>query len=262
MTSIDRTAYPRFTRVVSAQELAESFTPTPDEVAWARGKTHTDPHLLALAVRLKAYQRLGYFPKLGDIPAVVVDTVRGVLGLPDGVAPETDADRTAKRHRGFVREYLGVKYEAAKVRAVAEQAIRVAALTKDNPADLINVALEELVRARCELPGYSTLDAMAATIRGEVNGEFFTLVSGRLEWAERVRLERLLVVDPATRRSEFDRIKAPARAATLGKFTARLAHLQALDALGPTQAWLDGVPPGKATHFAGQAQLCAARLAR
>jgi hypothetical protein len=255
VASIDRTAYPRFKRVVSAQELAEAFAPTPDEVAWAREKTQSDPHLLALAVRLKAYQRLGYFPKLDDIPAVVVDTVRGVLDLPGGVSPETDADRTAKRHRQFVREYLGVRYEAAKVRAVAQQAIRVAAATKDNPADLINVALEELVRARCELPGYTTLDAMAATIRAEVNGEFFALVSGRPAWAERARLDRLLVVDPATRRSEFDRIKTPARAATLGKFKARLAHVQALDAIGPTEAWLDGVPPGKVAHFASEARL-------
>ncbi|MDF3310582.1 DUF4158 domain-containing protein [Rhodococcus sp. T2V] len=211
--------------------------------------------MLALAVRLKAYQRLGYFPKLGDIPAVVVDTVRGVLDLPGGVTPKTDADRTAKRHRQFVREYLCVRYEAAKVRAVAEQAIRVAVQTKDNPADLINVALEELVRARCELPGYTTLDAMAATIRAEVNGEFFALVSGRPAWDERARLDRLLVVDPATRRSEFDRIKTPARAATLGKFKARLAHVQALDAIGPTESWLDGVPPGKVAHFAGEARV-------
>lgn len=241
--------------MVSAQELAEAFTPTPDEVAWAREKTQSDPHLLALAVRLKAYQRLGYFQKLDDIPVVVVETVRGVLDLPDGVTPETDADRTAKRHRQFVRKYLGVRYEAAKVRAVAEQAIRAAVATKDNPADLINVALEELVRARCELPGYTTLDAMAAAIRAEVNGGFFALVSGRPAWAERARLDRLLVVDPATRRSEFDRIKTPAQAATLGKFKARLAHVQALDAIGPTEAWLDGVPPGKIAHFAGQARL-------
>ncbi|MFD4433703.1 Tn3 family transposase [Nocardia sp. NPDC058497] len=119
MASIDRTAYPRFKRVVSAHELTEAVTPTQDEVAWARGKTQSDPHLLAPAVRLKAYQRLGYFPKLRDIPAVVVDTVRGVLDLPDEVGPETGADRTAKRRRGFVRAYLGVKYEAVTNKAEA-----------------------------------------------------------------------------------------------------------------------------------------------
>jgi 2,4-dienoyl-CoA reductase-like NADH-dependent reductase (Old Yellow Enzyme family) len=39
--------------------------------------------------------------------------------------------------------------------------------------DLINVALEELIRARCEVPGYSTLDELAARIRAEVNSAIF-----------------------------------------------------------------------------------------
>ncbi len=81
------------------------------------------------------------------------------------------------------------------------------------------------------------------------------MVAARPDRAERARLERLLVVDPATRRSEFDRIKTPAQAPTLGKFKQRLAHLQALDAIGPTERWLDGVPPGKVTHFAGEARM-------
>lgn len=39
MAAIDRTAYPRFKRVVPARELAEAFTPTTAEVEWAREKT-------------------------------------------------------------------------------------------------------------------------------------------------------------------------------------------------------------------------------
>ncbi|WP_246238311.1 DUF4158 domain-containing protein, partial [Acrocarpospora corrugata] len=255
MASIDRTAYPRFKRGVAMRELAEAFTPTPEEIAWAHGKTQSGQHLLALVVRLKCYQRLGYFAKLADVPAAVVDHVRGVLELPDAVVAETDADRTAKRHRQFVRERLGVKYEAVRVRAVAEQAIRSAVQTKDNPADLINVALEELVRQHCELPGYTTLDAMAASIRAEVNGGFFAMVASRPDRAERARLERMLVVEPASRRSEFDRIKTPAQAPTLSKFKERLAHLQALDAIGSSERWLAGVPPGKVAHFAGEARV-------
>lgn len=85
MASIDRTAYPRFTRAVSARELAEVFTPSAGEVEWARGKTQDDQHLLALLVWLKAYQRLGYFPKLADVPAVVAEHIRSAVGLPEGV---------------------------------------------------------------------------------------------------------------------------------------------------------------------------------
>jgi hypothetical protein len=255
MTSVDRTAYPRFGRVVPGRELADAFTPTDAEAEWARSRTQDPEHLLALAVLLKSYQRLGYFPKLDDVPLVVVRHVRGCLGLGPEVEFGPAAERTGKRHREFVRARMKVTYDPVRVRKVAEQAIRKAAQAKDNPADLINVALEELVRARCELPGYTTLDAMAATIRTEVNSAFYQAVAGRIGPVARLRLGRLYVVDPVTRRSGFDRLKDVAKSASLGKFRLRLDLLADIDALGPTGEWLDGVPPGKIAHFAGEARV-------
>nr|WP_235264081.1 Tn3 family transposase [Nocardia seriolae] len=240
---------------MSAREIAESFTPSEDENAWARSKTTSDGHLLALVVLLKCYQRLGYFPKLGDVPDAVVTYVRSTLGVAESVVAGHESERTLWRHREFVRTRLGVVYEPARVRAVAEKAVRAAALTKDNPADLINVALEELVRQSCELPGYTTLDAMTTSIRTQVNSGFFSSVAGRVPITDRARLARLLLVDPVSRRSEFDRLKAPAKAASLGKFRKRLEHLAALDSLGATEVWLAGVPPGKVGHFAGEARV-------
>ena len=245
MASIDRTAYPRFKRLVPGKELAEAFTPTTEELAWTRGRTSTPAHLLALTTWLKCYQRLGYFPKLADVPDVVVEHLRQLLELAPDVALSHDADRTAKWHRGLVRQFVGVTYEPARIREITEKAIRDAVQTKDNPADLINVALDELVRARCELPGYTTLDKMVTTVRTETNTALFAMVAARMDLADKARLARLLWLDPTSRRSEFDRIKIPAKAATLGKFKLRLAHLRELDALGPTERWLAGIPAGK-----------------
>ena len=59
MTWIERTAYPRLPRAVSLTELRESFTPSDDEMAWARTHAQSDRHLLALVVWLKRYQRPG-----------------------------------------------------------------------------------------------------------------------------------------------------------------------------------------------------------
>ena len=255
MTSVDRTAYPRFGRVVPGRELAEAFTPTDAEVEWARAKTQDQQHLLALVVWLKAYQRLGYFPKVEDVPPVVVRHVREALGLGGDVELERAAVRSAKRHREFVRKRMKVTYDGAGVRKIAEDAIRKAVQAKDDPADLINVALEELVRARCELPGYTTLDVMAAAIRAEVNNGFCQTVVGRLDPAAKARLARMLAVDPVSRRSEFDRVKDVAKAASLGRFKERLDLLESIDAIGPTEVWLDGVPPGKIAHFAGEARV-------
>ncbi len=255
MTSVDRTAYPRFGRVVSGRGLADSFTPTGAEAEWARGRTQDQQHQLVLMVLLKSYQRLGYFPKAGDVPSAVVRPVQDCLGVTGAVEFEHLAERTAKRHREFVRARMKVTYDSARVRAVAEQAIRKAVQAKDNPADLINVALEELVRARCELPGYTTLDAMAAKIRAEVNNAFYQTVAGRICPVARARLGRLQVVDPVTRRSEFDRMKDVAKSASLGKFRLRLELLADIDAIGPTGEWLEGIPPGKIAHFAGEARV-------
>jgi Domain of unknown function (DUF4158) len=108
------------------------------------------------------------------VPPVVVEYVRGKLELDESVKAAHESDRTLWRHRDFVRTRMGVKYTQANVRSVAGAAIRKAAQSKDNAADLINVALEELVRQSCELPGYTTLNAMAASIRTEVNGSMFT----------------------------------------------------------------------------------------
>lgn len=52
------------------------------------------------------------------------------------------------------------------------------------------------MRQRCELPGYTMLDAMAAPIRTEVNSGMLTAVAARPDRMQRARLERLLLVDP------------------------------------------------------------------
>jgi hypothetical protein len=114
VTSVDRTAYPRFPRVVSGRELAEAFTPSDGEVDWARGRTQDAGHLLGLVVWLKSYQQLGYFPKLAEVPGAVAGHVRGVLGLPDRVGLEQATERSAQRHRQFVRDRLEVVYEPAR----------------------------------------------------------------------------------------------------------------------------------------------------
>lgn len=151
MATIERTAYPRLRGGIGAQELDEFFTPTLDEMTWAQSNVRSGFSVLTLLVLLKAFQRLGYFPEIGVVPAPIVHHVRAAVGLGELVEP-ADSERTMKRQRAFVRDRLGIRHDPAEVLALAERVIRSAVQTKDNPADLINVALEELIRARCELP--------------------------------------------------------------------------------------------------------------
>ncbi|WP_367136694.1 MULTISPECIES: DUF4158 domain-containing protein [Streptomyces] len=71
MTSIERTAYPRFKQLITARELHVFFTPGEEERVWAEGVTDSDEHQLALLVASKSYQRMGCFPKVHDVPSRV-----------------------------------------------------------------------------------------------------------------------------------------------------------------------------------------------
>lgn len=64
----------------------------------------------------------------------------------------------------MIREHLGVQPYAAAALRSALQAMRDAAHTKDEPADLINVAIEELIRERWELPAFNTLRRAARRV--------------------------------------------------------------------------------------------------
>jgi TnpA family transposase len=261
MASIERTAYPRFRRVVTARELA-GLSPAAGELAWARERTRSDAHLLALVLALKCFQRLGYFPKRDEIPGVVVDHVRRCLELNEATTPGVGSERTAKAHRELVRERVGVVFDPERARAVAAGAIRAAAEVKNNPADLINVALEMLVKASLELPGFSTLNEMTSRIRGEVNTALFERIVARMPPPDRARLEGLLDVAGPERTSAFNRLKQVAGRASWSAFREQVQYLAWVDSLGATEVWLEGVAETKLADFAGEAAAADAGVMR
>ena len=260
MASIERTAYPGFRRLVTARELA-SLSPTGDEVAWARARTRSDEHLLALVLSLRCFERLGYFPSADDVPVAVVEHARRCLELPQDIAPDRGS-ATAKWQHGLVRERLGVVHDPERARAVAADAICAAAEVKNNPPDLINVALEMLVKGSLELPGFSTLDELAGRIRREVNTAMFERVMSRIGLPDRVRLEALLEVAGPIAKSPFNRLKQAPGRASWSAFREQVAHLRWVDSLGDTAAWLEGVAESKIADFAGEASAADAGVMR
>ena len=145
MASIERTAYPRFRRFMSARELHVFYTPAAGEIAWARKNAGPDEHLLGLLVQLKTFSRLGYFLALDKVPAEIVDHIRRDLRLPEAARAVYASTRTAERHRNLIRARSEVIYDPPAARKVAAEAIEEAAYRKNDLADLINIALERLV---------------------------------------------------------------------------------------------------------------------
>lgn len=254
MASIERTAYPRLKRIPAAKELKEIYTPTPEEVEFSYRAARGVENRLTLLVLLKVFQRLGYFPALHEIPGIIVSHIGMSLRMEPGVAPGYDNARTLYRHHKAIREYLEVIPYGRHPRHVATEAVFRAAQVMDNPADLINVAIEELIKQRCELPSFTTLDRLTRRIRALVNQRFFAAVLTRLSREDRGRLDALLDVTDISRRSEFSFLKEPPKSATLTHMRELQFRFAWLLSMGDVEGKLEGIPNAKIKHFAAEAR--------
>ena len=68
MPSVQETAYPRLKAHPTPKELAAVYTPSPEELRLANVQAQRSAARIAFLVLLKTFQRLGYFPKIADIP--------------------------------------------------------------------------------------------------------------------------------------------------------------------------------------------------
>jgi Domain of unknown function (DUF4158) len=168
MPSLDRIAYPRFGRVITAQQLERAYTPSQEELTWARGTVRTPNHLLCLGILLKSFQRLHYFPDLDAVPEVVVSHLRQCFHLDPAAQVAYHRSNTLYRHQQLIREWLEIEpyYGNAKARRLAARAALRASEVLDDPVDIVNATIDELQRQRIELPAYSTLDRFVVRAKG------------------------------------------------------------------------------------------------
>jgi len=252
MTSIERTAYPRLKRRPSAQELTDVYTPTIEDLAFIRVTARGPSSTLTLAVLLKVFQRLGHLPRLQDVPFAIVTHVRSSLRLPSDTALDV-TPRTLYRHHEQIRAHLQVKTWGAEARRATIVAVHQAAQVMDHPADLINVAIEDLVRQRFELPAFSTLDMLATHVRAAVHRRLFATVLERLFEQQSQQLDALLESDQLGR-SPFNTLKRAPKRPSLSHLADLVGHVRWLQELKEPAELLAGVPPAKVRHFAAEAR--------
>ena len=79
MTVMQRTAYPRFKRILSAKDLVEVYTPTPQERFLAHRSTKGSLAEFGFLVLLKTYQRLGRFIPISEVPFSIRDHIAKIV---------------------------------------------------------------------------------------------------------------------------------------------------------------------------------------
>jgi hypothetical protein len=124
----------------------------------------------------------------------------------------------------------------------------------DNPADLINVALETLIKKRYELPAFSTLDRLVRRVRTVVNQRDFHTILTRLSQDDATRLDELLNPERHGFRSPYQRLKQLPKSPSLQHLRDWLAQLEWLLSLGDSTHLLADLPPLKLKHFAAEAR--------
>jgi hypothetical protein len=153
LPTIQETAYPRLKSSVSARDLTAIYTPTPQEIALAEQVTRGEVAYLGFLVLLKIFQRLGYFLPLNQVPSAIVEHIAALTGTTIALAelPNYDVSGTRFRHISLIRKSLHIQPYGKEARHALLLAMSEAARTKEELADIINVAIEELVRQKYEL---------------------------------------------------------------------------------------------------------------
>jgi hypothetical protein len=131
------------------------------EKKWSgvESKTRGNVQQLALVVLLKTTQKLGFFPSLTDIPKQIIEHIAQTVRLPIPQPEEWKEygkSRTWKRQHRFVRDYLQLSPFNDQARQIMIDTMSELSGSKDEPADLVNAAIDRLIRECYELPVYNT----------------------------------------------------------------------------------------------------------
>ena len=195
MPTVAETAYPRLKNQIREKELTEIYTPTLEELNLASQHTRKGATKLGFLVLLKTFQRLGYFVAPTIIPSAIVKHIAhsAALACPPNVLKSYDTSGTRWRHIIIIRDYLSINPYQAQARRLIVKSMAEAARTKNDLADIINVAIEELVHHRYELPVFNTLVRAAKRVRGTVERAFYRQVSQSLNHEDYEQLDSLFI---------------------------------------------------------------------
>lgn len=250
------TTYPRLKSTVTDTELAEIYTPTAEEIAFAEAHTQSETAKVGLLLLLKTFQRLGCFLPSVEIPQRIVRHITRSVGLAavsDGLTTY-DTSHTRVRLLSFIRARLQITAYGRAVRPFLLTTGQEAAETKEDLADIINVRIETLVRERYELPAFSTLERVAFPARALVNRRYHHRIAVRLTATQRAQLETLLTRAPNARRSPWNTLKQPAKNPTVKHMREAVAQLKWLQQQDLPSSIFADVPAVKLEQFAAEAR--------
>jgi hypothetical protein len=162
-----------------------------------------------MLVQLKLLQRLGYLVPLASVPPAIIEHIceRAGWRKPNKAATKRyDQSGSKSVRQQALREFVGIRMMDESAQHWLEQQAMLAAQTKQELPDIINVLIEELVQRRFELPGFTYLFRLARESRAAVNDRIYKSVVGSLAADAVESLDQLL--ETGSGQSAWDGLKA------------------------------------------------------
>lgn len=254
MSRPEETAYPRLKTEFSPQELGAIYTPGPQEKVLIFGWYRQAPTRVCLLIQLKLLQRLGYFLPLAATPPAILEHICRLAGLrvPAKVALQRyDQSGSKPRHQQRLRVHLGIQVLDAEGDQWQDEVAHQAATSKQELPDIINILIEELVRRRYELPGFTRLSRLAQQARASVNESIYQSVANALPASATARLDQLL--EPQGR-SAWDGLKREPKRPGAREVASFLKHINGLIELADGLPLLTNIAISKRTQMVLEAR--------
>ena len=172
---------------------------------------------------------------------------------PDDIAGY-DTSGTRQRHVNAIRQYLKVQPFSKAARQVMVAAMETAIETQHDLVDLINVALEELVKERYQLPAFSALERAARDVRAVYNNKLYQSVSDALDGGEQMQLSELFYCTVGEATTLWHEVKKEPGSPKLGELQNLVERLRWLQPLQVAGSAFSAMPDVRRTNFAAQAQ--------
>lgn len=165
-----------------------------------------------------------------------------------------DVSSTRKRHLAVIRAFLNLRPYRSEAQAVTVAAMEFAVLSKHDLVDLINIAIEELVRQRYELPGFSKLLRTARSVRHRANQAIYEQVTNSLTPVAKQQIDQLLQADNDHSTTAWNRVKQDPGKATITHLKALIQQLEWLNSFEIASPVVSELPEVKLQHFAAEAR--------
>lgn len=255
MVSIQDTVYPYLKNNIDKQVLKEIYTPTKKEMSFVYNNTRKGIIRFCFVVRLKTFQKLGYFVNIEKTPKKIIQHIGKHLGI-DSIPDLSSYDKSRIRinHMDKIRSYLKIKASGKKSNQIMIQTIINAAQSREDLADIINAAIEELIQQRQELPAFSTLLKAAYEGRASVNTAYYTKIYNILNDNIRKNIDSLFFVDEDDSFSLWQRIKEEPKNVTVTHLREWVKHYEWLSTYSVPSKILTALPEVKINQLASEAR--------